>query len=209
MVRDAVLRLGGGTVVSLAVGGRVRGPMSVALPAYHLAEGELWRHSVATALAAEIGRGACRAHVPAECFTSALLHDVGKLVLVRFLSPELEQALGAARGDGRLASLDAEREVLGVHHGELGELIAQRWQLPETISKPLAAHHAPSEDDGPIADIVHVADVVATRIGAGCNDATEIDPAVMVRLGLEPEAVADLEQNVAASFETVMRRYEG
>src|SRR5581483_6124697 len=167
LVRDAVLRVGGGTLLSLAVGQRVRGQMSAALPAYDLAEGELWRHSVAAALATERAGSVCRAGIPPEAFTAALLHDVGKLVLVRFLSRDLQELLERARSEGHVAALEAEREILGVDHAELGELVVQHWGLPDAIARPIAAHHAPTEDDGPVADAVHLADVIAKRIGAG------------------------------------------
>ncbi|MDQ1385811.1 MAG: hypothetical protein QOG65_3190, partial [Actinomycetota bacterium] len=84
-VRDAVVRLGAGPVLALALGVNVRGRMETAIPAYELAEGELWSHSVLAMLAAEtlrshVGMSHGGHKLPAETPTAALLHDVGKLV---------------------------------------------------------------------------------------------------------------------------------
>src|SRR3954447_21571304 len=53
-VRDAVIRLGTGPVLSLALGSVVRSRLQRAVPEYGLAEGDLWQHSVAASLAAEL-----------------------------------------------------------------------------------------------------------------------------------------------------------
>jgi HD-like signal output (HDOD) protein len=208
LVRDAVMRIGGGAVLGLAVGRRVRAMTGGALPAYHLAEGELWRHSVAAALAAERMPSVCRVAVPPEAFTAALLHDVGKLILVRFLSPDIAAAIDRAHAEAGVSRLDAEREILGVDHGELAELVAQAWQLPEALAKPLAAHHAPTEDDGRVADVVHAADAVARRIGTGGeDDPQDPDVAVLARLRIGDGAFEALAADVGESLQEVMRRY--
>ena len=51
-VRDAVIRLGTGSVLWLAVQSSARRRLQRAVPEYGLSEGELWRHSVGASLAA-------------------------------------------------------------------------------------------------------------------------------------------------------------
>jgi HD-like signal output (HDOD) protein len=52
-VKDAVIRLGGARILMQILGKHVKNSMNVALPAYGYDENELWRHSVAAAVAAE------------------------------------------------------------------------------------------------------------------------------------------------------------
>ncbi len=52
-VRDAVMRIGAAVILKLAVGSRTAAELGRPSEGYELAEGELWRHSVAAALAAE------------------------------------------------------------------------------------------------------------------------------------------------------------
>src|SRR5690606_17593821 len=51
---QAVMRLGPGSVLGLAIGSGARRSMDGAVPWLGLAPGELWRHSVASALAVEL-----------------------------------------------------------------------------------------------------------------------------------------------------------
>ncbi len=163
-VRDAVVRLGPGSVLSLAIGTRVRDKMQKPLPQYGLREGQLWSHSVAAALAAEMAGAYCEVSIPKEAFAASLLHDIGKLLLARFLSPEVLQVLDQAQHLGGLDRLRAESEVLEVHHGELGGIIAQNWGLPEGIVKGITHHHTPDEGNHIVCDVVHLANVVAKNI---------------------------------------------
>jgi HD-like signal output (HDOD) protein len=109
---DAVFRLGVARVLSLAVAGGVRESLQRDVAAYGLAEGELWRHSVAAAAAAEMIVEACPLELPPETFTAALLHDVGKLVMGRHLSAEDLEWIHRSQIDGRRTPLDAEHEIL-------------------------------------------------------------------------------------------------
>ena len=98
--KDAVLRLGRGTILSLAMASSVQKQMGEAIPQYGLSEKALWRHSVAAAVAAELIPKYCKVNVPPESYAAALLHDVGKLVMCRFLSPEIMEFLRRAHEEG-------------------------------------------------------------------------------------------------------------
>ena len=98
---------------------------------------------------------------------AALLHDIGKLVLVQFLEPDVLGYLGEAWARGDMTSVQAEIEILGFHHGELGGLIAQHWQLPARIVAAITHHHTPDEGHDVVCDVVCMANVVAKRIGVG------------------------------------------
>ena len=97
-VRDAVVRLGRSTMLTLALGTQVRRNLQQAVPEFGLAANVLWRHSVATALVAESLATACTVRIPPESYAASLLHDIGKLVLARFLNPDLLCVLAACSG---------------------------------------------------------------------------------------------------------------
>ena len=48
---------------------------------------------------------------------------------------DLLRALAAARAEGDRSAMQAEVDVLGVHHGQLGGLIARHWNLPTRPTK--------------------------------------------------------------------------
>lgn len=212
-VKDAVVRLGIGQVVSLAIGQDVQGRMQAAIPEYGLLEGDLWRHSVAAALAAEAAPGFCAARIPPESFTAALLHDFGKLIIARQTRRELFGFLQAARELAGLPGSEAEREILEVHHGELGGLVAQHWGLPEGIVLGAIFHHNPADGHHIVCDVTHLANVVALRIGAGARMSTpsdrEFKEKSRERLGLGEKDLDRLCQTVEENLEEVLQLYGG
>jgi len=219
-VRAAVLRLGSGSILSLATASCVQTRMNQSLPAYGLGEGALWRHSVAAAVAAETVNRAAKRKAPPESFTAALLHDVGKLTLARFLDDEVVQILRRADARGLGPSLQAETEVLGVNHAELGGLIAQHWSLPATIVQGIVFHHEPgavsnthwSELPGvqAVCDVVHVGNILAQRLDAettGVEVCEPLDAGSMARLGLTDAELLRLSAEAADRLEHVLVRY--
>jgi putative nucleotidyltransferase with HDIG domain len=163
-VKDAVVRLGRSTMLTLGFGTKVRQQFQEALPEFGLAENVLWRHSVAAALAAESMGSMCKMQIPPESYAAALLHDIGKLVLARFLDPDLLSYLQRAQSEGRCHPLEAEMEILEVNHAELGGLIARHWGLPSSIALGIQYHHTPTEEHPLVCHVVCVANVLAKSI---------------------------------------------
>ena len=209
-VRDAVVRLGTGQVFSLAVANSVRSHMQRNVPEYGLSDGEFWRHSVAAAVAAEVAQPFCGVVIPMESFTAALLHDIGKMVMARFLSQEVLDLLQQARLEGGLSPLEAEKKVLNVHHGELGGIIAQHWQFPERIVKGIIYHHNPEDGEDLICDVVYIANLAAKKIEAGMANRKlplTLDAGVIQRLALTREGFEKLCTEGVQRFEKVRSRY--
>jgi putative nucleotidyltransferase with HDIG domain len=163
-VKDAVVRLGRSTMLTLGFGPKVRQQLQQAIPEFGLAENMLWRHSVAAALAAESMASMCKVQIPPESYAAALLHDVGKLVLARFLDPDRLSYLQRAQDEGRCNPLQAEMEILEVNHAELGGLIARHWGLPERIALGIQYHHNPAEDHPLVCHVVCAANVLAKSV---------------------------------------------
>ncbi|MCC6232375.1 MAG: HDOD domain-containing protein [Verrucomicrobiales bacterium] len=202
---DAVFRLGAAQVLTLCVASSV-GPIAQgAVPGYGLAEGGLWRHSVAAARASEALASACRTPIPPETFTAALLHDIGKLVMGRFLSAEILDWLDRARGIG-FTALEAETQVLQVHHGELGGIIAQHWGLPMSIVHGIVHHHHPEEHPEVICDAVCLANLAAKRIEAP-NAVITPQAGLLERLGLSAVELDELCDKSIARFDEVKGRF--
>lgn len=107
-----------------------------------------------------------------EILVAALLHDIGKLVLVQ----AYPGYPGRVHGDARTpeARLRAERRELGVDHALVGGVLARRWQLPGRLASIIERHHA-DEDLAEIA-LVRLADMLAHYV----ND-QPVDPAQLLR----------------------------
>jgi HD-like signal output (HDOD) protein len=209
-VQEAVIRMGTAHVLTLAVAFGAKPFFQGRVPAYGLEEGALWRHSVAAAVAAETAPNFCQVLVPPETFTAALLHDVGKLVMGRFLSPEILDTIRRAREAEHVGQLEAESLLLNVNHAELGGLIAQHWQLPPRIVQGIIYHHNPEQGLDGICDLTYLANQIAKRIEAGLDGRDfelVISPEVAERLGLTSELLDRFCPIAAARYAQVSRRY--
>ncbi len=215
-VRSAVVRLGSGPVLLLAVSAATSRALKEPLPAYDLAAGDLWKRAVTTSTSAElIGRHA-RGVLPPETTTVALLLDIGKILLAPFLGDEVLDALReeSAHPDGAF-DWRAEQAVLSVHHAEIGARMARQWDLPATIVEGIRLQHQPgvapvrAPDAVPgvhpsefarLCDVVHVAGALGHRLAADADrrglDDLGVDPEALRRLDLDDAALGAVAEEV-------------
>src|SRR3954463_5229171 len=88
---------------------------------------------------------------------TALLHDVGKLVLMHAYPGYPKQVHGPARTPEE--RLHHERRELGIDHALAGGVLTRRWNLPKSVASAIERHHA--EDADGDAAYVRLADMVA------------------------------------------------
>lgn len=146
-----------------------------------------WHHSGATALCARELARLTGANIEGA-YTAGLLHDIGRIVLlVRF--PDECRKVRAWRDQQDAYLLDAEREVLGFDHAQVGEALGRLWKFPTEIETAIACHHTPSEQPTTsLSDIVHVADILAHALdffGAEDDPIPCLSSIVWRRLGLD------------------------
>jgi HD-like signal output (HDOD) protein len=209
-VKEAVIRLGANTVFGLAVAACAESVLDQAVPGYALSAGKLWWHSTTAALAAELAKGYCRVIWPSMAFTAALLHDLGKLVLGRCLTPELVALCQGAAAEGNLAPYQAEAEILSVHHGEVSGIIAQYWNLPPEIVRGVTHHHTPEEGNDTICFTTHLANAVAHHIeGNSARSRSEVETlnATLDRLALTRAGFEKLAGAVAQRLDEDSRQF--
>ena len=188
-IRQAVILLGLKRLIQMVIAACVSAIMDKPVPGYDLPPGELWRHSIAVSVAAEGLVKELKVDAAEEIFTAALLHDVGKLVLGKFVKDDFEQ-IETAVSQG-ITFETAETIVLGTNHADTGAQILTNWSLPVEIVDAVRWHHAPESADriSTMIDIVHVANFTSMMIGVGIGrDGLQHQPSVEVteRIGLEP-----------------------
>src|SRR3954470_15543305 len=114
-------------------------------------------HAVAVQRAAD--RLAAEAGYPHRdrLLVTALLHDIGKLVLMQAYPGYPRQVHGPARTPEE--RLHYERRELGVDHALVGGVLARRWNLPRAVASAIERHHA--EDAEGDAAFLRLADMIA------------------------------------------------
>ena len=173
-----------------------------ALSGYDMEAGELWRHSLATAIFAEILAGKTGGEYSSEAFLAGLMHDAGKIIL----NPYLHRCGEAVKADSgsRTAAVDAEIRILGFDHADIGSELCIKWQLPVGLANAIRFHHMPrlSVDNG-LAYILELADFLAHRMVAPPDrpDAWDVVADTLDRLGITPEKAAGMTAAVEERLE--------
>jgi putative nucleotidyltransferase with HDIG domain len=78
-----------------------------------------------------------------EAFMAGLLHDIGILVLLEYDEKEMEKVCRLMESGKFENQREAEREVLGFTHMEIGARLAERWHFPQGIIDVISHHHDP------------------------------------------------------------------
>ena len=195
-LEQAVQRLGYYELYRLVLALTVGKSLSRQLPGYAIDQKGLWRHSLATGLAAEMVQSVSKVvEVEASvAYTAGLVHDLGKLALDNALSPEVGAAVRLEVEQNGLSTLEAERKILQTDHSEIGAILLRRWNMPESIIEATANHHAPVLSPKPqLSAVVHVANCLAHEVGAGAgrdSHAVRVNEQAAVVLGIGPEKLA-------------------
>lgn len=126
----------------------------------------LWKHSFMVAAIAKALGARMNLSIQGEAFISGLLHDIGKLVLIRQLGVEYARVYGK-NPDGGEPLRAAEQDAFGFTHAAAAAALGIKWNFPVTLTDAIHLHH-PSGDasfghakDPVLAALVHVADLAA------------------------------------------------
>jgi len=129
---------------------------------------KFWDHFSAVGIVARIAAQEYEPDLASDAFTAGLLHDIGKIVLLQYMNKEFEQTINLSKSSSCELYL-AEKELLGVDHGQIGSWLAENWRLPRAISEVMQYHHdlERAQINKPLVTIVNFADVLCRILGAG------------------------------------------
>lgn len=207
-IRTAVLRLGLQRVANLVFLASEKSRYNARHPDIAALMRDLWHHASACALAAEwISRKVRFPQHGEAVFIGALVHDIGKLFLLRVLDDMSREPDYA-----KVVSMDLVRELLDSAHTEVGYRLLTSWHLPEVYQTIVRDHHVENPDPGNIPlQIVRLANHACNKVGIGLH----LQPDLVLgavreagTLGMSEIAIAELEiiledvmaQSMAATF---------
>ena len=189
-LQEAVTRLGFQQLYKLVAAASGAKFLSSAQEGYGLEQGELWKHSVSTAVAAQL---VARRLGDNEnlVFTAALLHDIGKTILGFSLNEAYAKIIRDTDKNGS-SLLEVETKLLGVNHAEVGGQLLQHWNFPPNIVAAVWFHHAPrgAGVNQRLASCVYLGNMIANFMGHGYGHAAFAMRAraeVMTTLNLTPQ----------------------
>jgi putative nucleotidyltransferase with HDIG domain len=140
---EAIMQVGLGRLKSILLTSSATDMMKRGLSGYHFGEGELWHHSLVTAVASEWLAQALHYPRSEEAYVSGLLHDIGKLFLDQFVLSNYSRIVEYVQ-QYQMQLWQVEEKLLGIDHAKVGGMIAERWNFPIILVDAIRFHHAPS-----------------------------------------------------------------
>jgi putative nucleotidyltransferase with HDIG domain len=195
-VSRAVAVIGTGQIRSLALATSVARSFS-GLPNGLVSMDNFWHHSLYCALIARILAKQIHKCDTEAVFTAGLLHDIGELVIFNRLPEQAGKALELVLDSAdALPVYQAERQMMGFDHAQVGGELARQWNLPPLLEECIARHHdVANARRYPLETaVVHIANVLALLAEVDSTDPDDvepIDPLAWDITGLDAEQVIE------------------
>ena len=166
-VRDAIALMGLDQIVEIVLFNGLSASFKKEMVGYGLGERKLWRHAVSSAHVAGILADRFGASQNKHLiYTAALVKDIGKLILGRFVAFSYEQINILVQSQGQSFN-DAEHEVIGMSHEELGALVGKKWNFSDKMIYIIRHHHLSDESARQDFEttLVYLADIICMMMG--------------------------------------------
>jgi len=171
---------------------------------------EFWFHSVACGILARLLAARVGLEGDEKFFVAGLLHDIGRLVMLRNHPRRASEVLSLA-ASGRKSLVDVEKSVWGCTHADIGGRMLRKWGLPDFLAEMVANHHGPKNSTLPRqAAVVCVADFMAHGLDMGESGPTlvpELVPAAWDSLGIPVSELGELTRKAERQADTIMAAF--
>lgn len=192
---QALLLLGDEMIFKMVCAIGYGSSLRLAAPGYDTEANGLWVHSLTTAIGAEhlAGIESYGDFSPSTAFTAGLLHDIGKIVLSKVMTPKDRIEIRNRITGDSMSRVAAEKAVMGADHAEVGACLLGKWGLPEPILEAVRCHHKPvTQPRIYLSAVVYFADCAAHLAGGVLTSEAHIVQAktnAVKTLGIQMEMV--------------------
>ena len=171
-IQQAIITLGINRLTNIVLGVSIfsRFLMSSQKFAAEIME-RFWWHSSCTGIVAKSITNKLKKNFREYEFIGGLLHDIGKLAMLQYDAVKYSKVLNNVHANGMM-DVDAERELFGIDHTEVGAEICLMWKLPEPLAEAISYHTHPSKAiaNKELVAIVRLADVLCEMWGADISE---------------------------------------
>jgi HD-like signal output (HDOD) protein len=133
-----------------------------------------WLHSAC------VGEGARRLSTlvgyptSGEAFVAGLLHDLGHQVIAQ-VYPEYFTMISRHACSEGIPRFQAEREILGYDHGQIGSWLAKSWKFPANVITVIEHHHSPlaATENQKLVQLIHLANLICHSMNQNGESGTQ------------------------------------
>jgi HD-like signal output (HDOD) protein len=169
-----------------------------------------WEHSLACGLYA---RFLAEQHVDLSgerFFTAGLLHDLGKLLILKveplILSDIMKKSLQTKR-----SLRDLEYKYLGFDHAELTGMLCDEWHFSNELTSMLRWHHQPGRSHLTLeSSIIFLSDLMVNAMGYGNSGnlfIPDMNDRAWKEVGLSKNALTIIDKQIKVQFEQIKHTF--
>lgn len=164
-----------------------------------------WKHSIAVGVITRILGTLINEKLVDNYFVAGIIHDIGKLLLLYHGKIDYSKVINyAVENNTRIGN--AEIAVLGIDHLELGAMVAQKWDIPESLINVIKYHLQGIVNGKPdnLVACVHLADAIARALhlgGAGDKTIPRPNPEIWGILNLDIKQFSNIAPVIMKSYE--------
>lgn len=162
---------------------------------------DFWKHSLCAASVAKVVGQHTGVKQQEETFVSGLLHDIGKMIMLKYFAEDFKEVCSLAIDKG-ITWNEAEKELLNVDHTAVAKAVLRSWNFPPNLVEAIQFHHSLSSGSSypSLVALTHVSDYVsyemgmgspASRVGESCN------PQALKELGTSMPEIMKLQETIA------------
>lgn len=177
------------------------------IPCHMTTPDDFWKHAIATGVLAKKLAKRCNVLGTERLYVAGLLHDIGSLVLYSQHAELANEVLMIANGDEEVVH-EAEMDMLGFSHAEVGSALMQHWHMPESLLNAIHFHHSPmlAPDINLDAAILYLANYLANShpesafMSSPAVNPSALDNRIWKIVDLGDEIIEDLMQEFKQDF---------
>ncbi len=165
---------------------------------YDLGKGDLWKQGLVVAtIAKKIAMLKGKKPIADTVFTGGIIHNIGKIILALYVQNTFKDIMNAVETKG-ITFNEAEEEIMGFNHQQVGEKILSKWDFPEVLRMIVLYYNDPEnapEESQLEVSIVHIANVLSLMSGIGVGSDGlyhQISPFAVSKIGLSEEELMEI-----------------
>jgi HD-like signal output (HDOD) protein len=151
-----------------------------------------WSHSYFTAIISkQLVSSYEKTLDPGDIYTAAVLHDIGKLVYIRFF-PDHYQAMASYCEREQTFLADAEERFGLPSHLMFGSILCDRWQLPDDLKEACENHELawleslePGSGEGQATRVIAIANLLANLAEESLEESLKVRVSEAVKKSLD------------------------
>lgn len=172
----------------------------------------LWQHCLGVAVASSVLAEATGYENPDQAYTCGLIHDIGKLIKIKYDQEGFcEEVSSARKSNLDLHEFELINECL--MHDKLGSLMMEFWKMPPELSAVIRYHHVEkramragveSANLNHLIDIVYLANILTNRLenGNSGHSVTKAPSSLFLEsLGMEEHNLLEIEHEILMKYE--------